>query len=57
MKDQENNLWMSVEVDGKVVLKVAMDEDNADWIRAARKDRAVKKSNSSSNKSKEKRNK
>lgn len=35
---------MSVEVDGKVILEMEMDKDNADWIRAARRERERSKS-------------
>ena len=39
MDKKENIPKMSVEIDGKIILEVEMDEANADWIRTAREER------------------
>ncbi|MEQ9309511.1 MAG: hypothetical protein RLN90_08660 [Balneolaceae bacterium] len=40
-KEESNKPSASVEVDGKVIFEIELDEDNADWIRAARRNREV----------------
>jgi hypothetical protein len=43
MKNEDHEKpTMGVEADGKIILEVEMDEDNFDWIRAARKQREKK---------------
>lgn len=38
-KENDEKPKMAIEVDGKIILEVEIDEDNFDWIRAARKQR------------------